>query len=105
MRRTDSRHCASWMASEQDVVVLPVCRNVCVCDDPKLGTLTDTTFAACTGLSVSDRVVVRTGASTYRRISISGTSGPRYFGAWVVASRSWQVVVNNNGPREKKRCW
>jgi len=28
MRRTDSRHCASWMASEQDVVVLPVDRNV-----------------------------------------------------------------------------
>ena len=28
IRRTDSRHCASWMASEQDVVVLPVDRNV-----------------------------------------------------------------------------
>ena len=27
MRRTDSRYCASWMASEHDVVVLPVHRH------------------------------------------------------------------------------
>ena len=36
------------MASEQDVVVLPVDQNVDNAqDDPRLGTLTDTSFATC----------------------------------------------------------
>lgn len=93
IRRTDSRHCASWIASEQDVVVLPVDRNFMMPrDDPSLGTLTDASLASCTGSNVG--LVARTEVLwAYRRISISAISGPRYFGGWVVASRSLQVVT------------